>query len=85
MNNNNTFEKTNGGYHFFKLRIDFIYRRKIKYLTDGFIYINNTLNLYLESKFFNQTEKKELKRFKDRINKQYMLILNLNNNNKSFF
>ena len=85
QSNNNTFEKTNGGYHFFKLRIDFIYRRKIKYLTDGFIYINNTLNLYLESKFFNQTERKELKRFKDRINKQYMLILNLNNNNKSFF
>ena len=48
---NNTFEKTNGGYNFFKLRIDFIYRRKIKYLTDGFIYINNILNLYLKSKF----------------------------------
>jgi glycosyltransferase involved in cell wall biosynthesis len=85
QSNNNTFEKTNGGYHFFKLRIDFIYRRKIKYLTKGFIYINNTLNLYLESKFFNKTQKNELKKFKDRINKQHMLILNLTNNNKSFF
>jgi hypothetical protein len=30
QSNNNTFEKTNGGYDFFKLRIDFIYRKKIK-------------------------------------------------------
>ena len=82
---NDTFEKTNGGYNFFKLRIDFIYRRKIKYLTDGFIYINNILNLYLKSKFFNKTQRIELKKFKEKINKQHMLILNLTNNNKSFF
>ena len=81
---NDTFEKTNGGYNFFKLRIDFIYRRKIKYLTDGFIYINNTLNLYLDSKFFNKTQRIELKKFREKINKQNMLILNLTNNNKSF-
>ena len=82
---NDSFEKTNGGYNFFKLKIDYLYRGKIKYLTDGFIYINNTLNLYLKSKFFNKTQRIELKRFRKRINKQYMLILNLNNNNKSFF
>ena len=80
-----TFEKTNGGYNFFKLRIDYLYRRKIKYLTEGFIYINNTLNLYLKSKFFNKTQRIELKRFREKINKQNMLILNLTNNNKSFY
>ena len=80
-----TFEKTNGGYNFFKLRIDYLYRSKIKYLTEGFIYINNTLNLYLKSKFFNKTQRIELKRFREKINKQNMLILNLTNNNKSFY
>lgn len=80
QSNNNTFEKTNGGYDFFKLRIDFMYRKKIKYLTDGFIYINDTLNLYLKSKFFNKTQRTELKRFRERINQQHMFIFNLTNN-----
>ena len=84
QSNNNTFEKTNGGYDFFKLRIDFIYRKKIKFLTDGFIHINDTLNLYLKSKFFNKTQRTELKRFRDRINRQHMLILNLTNNKTIF-
>ena len=81
---NDTFEKTNGGYNFFKLRIDFMYRRKIKYLTDGFVYINNTINLYLKSKFFNKTQRIDLKKFRERIIKQHKIILNLTNNNKSF-
>jgi len=85
QSDNDAFEKTNGGYNFFKLRIDFLYRTKIKYLTDGFIYINNILNLYLKSKFFNKTQRIELKRFKERINKQHILILNLTNKNKSFY
>ena len=36
QSNNNTFEKTIGGYDFFKLRIDLLYKNKIKYLTEGF-------------------------------------------------
>ena len=81
QSNNNTFEKTMGGYNFFKLRIEFLYKNKIKYLTEGFFYINNVLNLYLESIFFNNTQKNELRKFKKKINRQKNLILNLTNNN----
>jgi glycosyltransferase involved in cell wall biosynthesis len=83
QSNNNTLEKTNGGYNFFKLRIDFLYRKKIKYLTEGFIYINNILDLYIKSKFFNKNQRNELKRFRERIIKQQILIFNLTNNNQS--
>ena len=83
QSNNNTFEKTMGGYNFFKLRIDLLYRKKIKYLTKGFIYINNILNLYIKSKFFNKTQRTELKRFKDKVISRYILIFNLTNNNQS--
>ena len=81
QSNNNTFEKTMGGYNFFKLRIEFLYKNKIKYLTEGFFYINNVLNLYLESKFFNKAQKNVLRIFKKKINQQKNLILNLTNNN----
>ena len=47
---NSTFEKTMGGYNFFILRIVFLYKRKIKYLTKGFIYINKILN-YVNIKY----------------------------------
>jgi glycosyltransferase involved in cell wall biosynthesis len=83
QSNNNTFEKTMGGYNFFKLRIDFLYRKKIKYLTKGFIYINNILNLYIKSNFFNKTQRTELKRFKDKVISRYILIFNITNNNQS--
>ena len=81
QSNNNTFEKTMGGYNFFKLRIDLLYKNKIKYLTEGFFYINNVLNLYLESKYFNKPQKNKLRIFKKKINQQKNLILNLTNNN----
>ena len=84
QSNNNTFEKTMGGYNFFKSRIDFLYKNKIKYLTAGFFYINNVLNLYLKSKFFNKTQKNELRIFKKKINQQKKIILNLTNNNNNF-
>ena len=47
QSNNNSFEKTMGGYNFFILRVNKIYKRKIKYLTRGFNYINKILKLYI--------------------------------------
>ena len=61
QSNNNSFEKTMGGYNFFILRVNKIYKRKIKYLTRGFNYIN-------------KTKKKNLKIFKDKINKQKLKL-----------
>ena len=83
QSNNNTFEKTMGGYNFFKLRIDLLYKNKIKYLTEGFFYIINILNVYLESKFFNKDQKINLRIFKKKIIQQKNLILNLTNNNNN--
>ena len=54
QSDNNSFEKTMGGYNFFELRINYMYKSKIKYLTKGFNYINSILDLYLNSSFFNQ-------------------------------
>ena len=73
---NNTFEKTMGGYNFFELKIRNIYYSKIKYLTNGFIYINNIIDLYLNSSFFNKKQRYNLKRFKYKINIQKLKILN---------
>ena len=39
QSDNNRFEKTMGGYNFFELRINYMFKRKIKYLTNGFNYI----------------------------------------------
>ena len=64
QSDNNTFEKTMGGYNFFELRIRNIYSRKIKYLTNGFNYINTIIDLYLNSSLFNNKQKYNLKQFK---------------------
>ena len=76
QSDNNTFEKTMGGYNFFELRIRNIYSRKIKYLTNGFNYINTIIDLYLNSSLFNNKQKYNLKQFKDMINKQKFKVLN---------
>jgi glycosyltransferase involved in cell wall biosynthesis len=76
QSDNNTYEKTMGGYNFFKSRIRYIYLKKIQYLTSGFNYINNILDLYLNSSFFNYNQKYNLKIFKYMINKQKLKILN---------
>ena len=75
QSDNNTYEKTMGGYNFFKLRIKKIYYRRIQYLTSGFNYINNILDLYLNSSFFNYRQKYNLKEFKNMINEQKLKIL----------
>ena len=74
QSDNNTFDKTMGGYNFFDLRINFIYKDKIKYLTSEFNYINDVLNLYINSPFFNQIQKNNLESFKIKINEQKLKI-----------
>ena len=75
QSDNNTYEKTMGGYNFFKLRIKKIYYKRIQYLTSGFNYINNILDIYLNSPFFNNIQKYNLKEFKNMINEQKLKIL----------
>ena len=74
QSDNKTFEKTMGGYNFFELRVKKMYNSKIKYLTDGFNYINKILDLYLNSPYFNKKQKTNLNKFKIKVNKQKHII-----------
>lgn len=76
QSDNNRFEKTMGGYKFFELRINYMFKSKIKYLTKGFNYINSVLDLYLSSPFFNENQKQNLEKFKIKINNQKSKIFN---------
>lgn len=73
---NNTYEKIMGGYNFYKLRLNKRYRRKIKYLTKGFGFIIDVLDLYIKSRYYNIEQKKNLKNLKNLINKQKSRIIN---------
>ena len=74
FSDNNLFEKNKGGYFFFQLRIIPRNKRQIKYLTKEFDYINEVLDLYLNSPFFNEEQKMNLKIFKEEVNKRKMKI-----------
>lgn len=67
---NNTFEKTKGGFRFFEYRIIRKYANKIPLLTKGFNYINFVIDKYINSSFFNSTQKEQLSAFKDKVNIQ---------------
>ena len=60
------FEKRQG-FSFFTGKIKYYYSKNIEYLTDGFDYIISVLDLYLSSTFYNENQKKTLKKFKDDI------------------
>lgn len=71
---NNYYEKVNGGYKFFTFRILRRYKDKIKYLTNGFDFINDVINIYLKCEFFDKKQKHLLKQFKSDINhRKYMI------------
>ena len=74
QSNNNLYEKVMGGYNFFQLRIFPRNFRLIKYITEGFDYIDDILNLYLKCPFFNDEQKNKLKKFKDKVNMRKMKI-----------
>ena len=80
QSDDNAFEKIKGGYNFFKIRIVPRYEKQIKYLTKGFDYIIKVINIYLNSSYFNEDKKKNLKRFKDKIYLQKMKVKRKNYN-----
>ena len=67
---NNTYEKFYGGYKFFTYRIVRRYEDKIQFLTDGFDFIKEVIQMYLKCRFFNNTQKTVLKHFLSQINIQ---------------
>lgn len=71
---NNTFEKTKGGFRFFEYRIIRKYASKIPLLTKGFNYINFVIDKYINSTFFNITQKKQLRSFKYKVNIQKLKV-----------
>ncbi len=75
----NIYEKNKGGYHFFEYRIVRRYENKIELLTKGFKYINSVINKYLNSPFYNYTQKFTLQEFKNRVNLQKSLYIQKQN------
>lgn len=73
---NNTFEKKEVGFSFFKNKIYIPYDDYIKYLNKGFNFIYKVLDLYLNSEFYDSEQKRLLSKFKNDINKQEMIKLN---------
>ena len=71
---NCVFEKVYGGYNFFTYRIIRKYENKIRFLTKGFEFILNVIDIYLKSPFFNDTQKELLNRFSEKIHLQQIKI-----------
>lgn len=63
---NNTFEKTSVAYKYFQLSFR-EFGSKIKDITDGFDYILNVFEIYLNSTFLNQIQKNFINSYKDKI------------------
>jgi len=70
------YEKIYGGYKFFTYRIIRKYNNKIQFLTNGFEYIIDVIDMYLKYPYFSKDQKLLLKLFKTKIIKQK---LNINN------
>ena len=63
---NNTFEKNNIAYKYFE-KINKNLGNKISYITEGFDYIIDTLNIYLNSTYFDDDQKYKIKYFQNKI------------------
>ena len=72
---NNHYEKI-AGYTFFIVKVYNVYLKNIKYLTEGYDYIIRILDLYVNSKFYSNSQKKQLNIFKSAV----INITNENNN-----
>lgn len=72
------FEKTKGGYRFFEFRIVRKYKNYIHLLTKDFQYINNIIDIYLNSTYFNSSQRLLLINFKNKINIQKFNITHKN-------
>lgn len=75
---NNRREKTLIAYSYFYNKVYLIFRRRIKYLSENFDYINTILNLYINSKYLANKNKIFLNIFLKEI-KLAQLKKNLNN------
>ena len=80
---NNAFEKTRAGYNFFMLRVLPRNKVRIKYLNYGFNFIKEVLDMYLNSSFFNEEQKDNLRGFKDKINERIVNITKMANMTKN--
>ena len=70
QSDDNALEKKYVAYKFFNDKVYKDYKRFIFYLTTGFDYIIDVLNLYLNCKYYNQDEKSKLQVFKSYIEKR---------------
>jgi len=66
QSDNNDFEKYYVAYKFFIKKV-YEYKSKLGYLTEGFDYINNVLDLYLNCTFFSYEQKSIIKDFKKEV------------------
>jgi glycosyltransferase involved in cell wall biosynthesis len=62
----NGFEKR-AGYYFFLDKVYKPYLKNIKYLTEGYDYVNKILDLYLNCIYLKEKHKKKLQEFKDEV------------------
>ena len=66
QSDNNKFEKTNTAYNYFQKSFR-EFGGRIQYLTEGFDQIIDVFNLYLNSTFFDQSQKSKLNEYKTRL------------------
>ena len=66
----NYIEKNFVGYKFFHEKVYNLYKNRTDYLTKGFDYIIDVLNIYLNCSFFNETQIKNITDFRDLIIKK---------------
>ena len=68
QSDNNNSDKNLIAFNFFGNKIYKDYKNKIQYLTTGFDYIIDVLDLYLNCIFFDENQKNKLKEYKNKIN-----------------
>ena len=69
-------EKNLVAFNFFERKIYKDYKDSITYLTKGFDYLINVLDLYLNCTFYNKEQKSELEEYKIMINERKKKIKN---------
>lgn len=67
QSDNNTLEKINMPFKYFQMKVKNKYEKYIIYLTDEFEFILDVLNLFLNSTYFNNQQKFNIARFKNKI------------------
>ena len=67
-------EKFMVGYQFFFNKV-YVYKNYIKYMTDGFELVLDTLNMYMKSSYILASEKYFLQLFKDKVMKQLRKVI----------